>query len=52
LFTQRIGNIPLTRSIEAAMQELKEKGTISPGLIKTVRAGGGHTVRIDEEELD
>lgn len=52
LFTQRIGNIPLTRSLETAMQELKEKGVISPGLIKTVRAGGGHTVKIDEEESE
>jgi Ca-activated chloride channel family protein len=50
LFTQKIGNIPLTRNIEAAVQELKEKGTISPGLIKTVRAGSGHTVRIEDEE--
>jgi Ca-activated chloride channel family protein len=50
LFTQRIGNIPLTQSIGAAMEELKEKGTISPGLIKTVRAGSGHTVRIEAEE--
>jgi hypothetical protein len=50
LFTQKIGNIPLTRNIEAAMYELKEKGTISAGLMKTVRAGSGHTVRIEDEE--
>lgn len=52
MLTQRVGNIPLTQSIETAMQELRDKGTISPGLIKTVRAGSGHTVRIDQEEME
>jgi|GEM_PF-1502024 len=51
LFTQKIGNMPLTRNIEAAVRELKQKGTISADLMKTVRAGSGHTVKIEEEEL-
>jgi Ca-activated chloride channel family protein len=49
-FTQRIGNVPLTRNLEEAIEELKQKGVISPGMIKTVRAGSGHTVRIEDAE--
>ena len=49
--TERIGNVNLTRSIEGAIQELKEKGTISSGGIKTVKAGSRQTVTIDETEF-
>ena len=49
-FTQRIGNIPLTRDIDDALEELRQKGVISEGTIKTVRSGSSQTVRIDEEE--
>jgi Ca-activated chloride channel family protein len=49
-FTQRIGNIPLTRDIDDALEELRQKGVISAGTIKTVRSGSSQTVRIDEEE--
>jgi hypothetical protein len=48
VFTHRIGNVQLTRSIGEAMEELKDTGRISPGSVKTVRAGSGHTVRIDD----
>lgn len=51
LITQRIGNIPLTKSIEQARQELKEKGTISSEAMKTVRAGSSQTVRIEKADL-
>jgi len=51
LITQRIGNIPLTKSIEQATQELKEKGTISSEAMKTVRAGSSLTVRIEKTDL-
>jgi Ca-activated chloride channel family protein len=49
LITRRIGNVPLTKSIEQATQELKEKGTISSEATKTVRAGSSQTVRIDSQ---
>jgi len=51
LITQRIGNVALTRSIEQATQELKEKGTISSEATKTVRAGSSQTVRIEKTDL-
>jgi len=51
LITQRIGNVPLTKSIEQATQELKEKGTISSEAMKTVRAGSSQTVRIEKTDL-
>jgi Ca-activated chloride channel family protein len=51
LITQRIGNVPLTKSIEQATQELKEKGTISSESIKTVRAGSSQTVRIEKTDM-
>jgi Ca-activated chloride channel family protein len=51
LITQRIGNVPLTKSIEQATQELKEKGMISSEAMKTVRAGSSQTVRIEKTDL-
>jgi hypothetical protein len=51
LITQRIGNVPLTKSIEQATQELKEKGTISSEAMKTVRAGSSQTIRIEKTDL-
>ena len=51
VITQRIGNVVLTRSIEQATEELRKKGTISSGAMKTVRAGGGHTVRIEKTDM-
>lgn len=49
LLTRKAGNVPLTRNIEAALQELKATGTMSEGIIKTVKAGSGHTVKIEDD---
>jgi len=50
LITQRIGNVALTKSIEQATQELKEKGAISSEAVKTVRAGSSQTVRVEKTD--
>ena len=51
LLTQRIGNAPLTRIIDDAVQEIKNTGVISSGVMKTVRAGSSQTVRIAEADI-
>lgn len=48
LLTRKSGNVPLTRNIESALQELRNTGTITPGLSKTIKAGSGHTVKIED----
>lgn len=48
--TQRIGNPALTQNIGLASEELNGKGVISPGVIKTIRVGASHTVKIDDAD--
>ena len=47
LLTQKIGNDSLTNSINQATVELNNKGGISPDIVKTMRVGSSHTVKID-----
>jgi Ca-activated chloride channel family protein len=50
--TEKLGNLPLTDSIEEALNELERKGVISEEGVKTIKAGSRQTVRIDESELE
>jgi Ca-activated chloride channel homolog len=52
LLTRKAGNVPLTRQIESAIQELRTTGTISAEVMKTVKAGSGHTVKIEDDETE
>ena len=49
LLTRKAGNVPLTRNIESALQELRTTGAISSGLSKTIKVGSGHTVKIEDD---
>jgi hypothetical protein len=49
--TERLGNLPLTESIDEAVDELERKGAISSDSVKTIKAGSRKTVRIDETKL-
>jgi len=50
--TQRLGNLPLTESIEEAIGELEQKGAISADGVKTIKSGSRQTVVIDKTKLE
>ncbi len=49
--TERLGNRPLTQTIEQTIEELEQKGMLSADGVKTIKAGSRQTVRLDEKKL-
>jgi Ca-activated chloride channel family protein len=49
--TERLGNRPLTETIGETIEELEQKGMLSPDGVKTIKAGSRQTVIIDETKL-
>lgn len=49
--TERLGNRPLTQTIEQTLEELEQKGMLSADGVKIIKAGSRQTVRLDEKKL-
>lgn len=49
--TERLGNHPLTQTIQQTIEELEQKGMLSADGVKTIKAGSRQTVRIDETKF-
>jgi Ca-activated chloride channel family protein len=49
MLTQKIGNTALTQNISRATVELGKSGNLSSNVIKTMRIGSSHTVKLDED---
>jgi len=49
--TERLGNRPLTQTIQQTIEELEQKGMLSADGVKTIKAGSRQTVRIDESQF-
>jgi len=47
--TERLGNRPLTQTIQQTIEELEEKGMLSSDGVKSIKAGSRQTVKIDEQ---
>lgn len=50
MLTQRVGNVAMTVNLERAIGELGKTGLISPAIIKTIKAGATHTVKVSEAD--
>lgn len=48
MLTQKIGNSAMTQNISRATVELNEHGKISADVVKTMRVGASHTVKLDD----
>lgn len=49
--TERLGNRPLTQTIEQTMGELVQRGVLSVDGIKSIKAGSRQTIRIDASQF-
>ncbi len=49
MLTQKIGNTALTQNISRATVELGKSGNLSSDIVKTMRIGSSHTVKLDED---
>jgi Ca-activated chloride channel family protein len=49
--TERLGNHPLTQTIQQTIEELEQKGMLSADGVKAIKAGSRQTVRIDETKF-
>jgi Ca-activated chloride channel family protein len=46
LLTQKLGNTALTQSISKASEQLADKGNLTPEIMKTIKIGATHTVKM------
>ena len=49
--TEKLGNLPLTENIKEALDELEDKGVLSPDNVKTIKAGSRQTVKIKPSDI-
>jgi Ca-activated chloride channel family protein len=49
MLTQKIGNTALTQNISRATVELGERGNLSAEVVKTMRIGSSHTVKLNDD---
>lgn len=49
--TEKLGNLPLTKEINEALDELEAKGLLSSDSIKTIKAGSRHTIHVKKSDI-